>query len=242
MFLTAEPKCAAIASFDSCSKIVNTPPAARTRSDHVGSKSSNVLQSRIRATANRTLSSRRRAFSTPAAFITLRLRQPRSLLQERQHIAYREDLGPQVIAPDAIAQRGHCGWAGRVPTVAVEDLREVDRRQGPLHREAIEASFRGRGMEARVDGKVALLTGATQGVGRAIAETLARSGAAGLLLTGRRRTSPPRTSPTRARRDGWSRPAARGSGGSTCWSMPPGRPTAARCSTVTRASGTGSST
>ncbi|HTV67599.1 MAG TPA: SDR family oxidoreductase [Rhizobiaceae bacterium] len=40
-------------------------------------------------------------------------------------------------------------------------------------------------MEARVEGKVAVVTGATQGIGRAIAEGLARAGAAGLLLTGR---------------------------------------------------------
>ncbi|MDX8465138.1 SDR family oxidoreductase [Mesorhizobium sp. VK23B] len=42
-------------------------------------------------------------------------------------------------------------------------------------------------MEVRLDGKVVLVTGSTQGLGRAIAETAARSGAAGLLITGRNR-------------------------------------------------------
>jgi len=40
-------------------------------------------------------------------------------------------------------------------------------------------------LEVRIDDKVLLVTGATQGVGLAIAEEAARSGAAGILLTGR---------------------------------------------------------
>lgn len=40
-------------------------------------------------------------------------------------------------------------------------------------------------MEARLDGNVALITGATQGIGEAIAGAAAQAGAAGLFLTGR---------------------------------------------------------
>jgi NAD(P)-dependent dehydrogenase (short-subunit alcohol dehydrogenase family) len=40
-------------------------------------------------------------------------------------------------------------------------------------------------METRMDGQVVLVTGATQGVGRAIALLAAKSGAAGLVVTGR---------------------------------------------------------
>ena len=43
-------------------------------------------------------------------------------------------------------------------------------------------------MEARVDGKIALITGATQGIGEAIATAAAEAGASGLLITGRNAT------------------------------------------------------
>jgi short-subunit dehydrogenase len=40
-------------------------------------------------------------------------------------------------------------------------------------------------LDVRIDGKILLVTGATQGVGRAVALEAARSGAAGVMLTGR---------------------------------------------------------
>ena len=40
-------------------------------------------------------------------------------------------------------------------------------------------------MDVRLDGRIVLVTGATQGAGEAITEAATRAGAAGLLLTGR---------------------------------------------------------
>lgn len=65
------------------------------------------------------------------------------------------------------------------------DTGGMDGRPGALHTGKKHRSRGAYALEVRLDGIVALITGATQGVGAAIAETAARSGAAGLLITGR---------------------------------------------------------
>ncbi len=114
-------------------------------------------------------------------------------------------------------------------------------------------------MDIRLDGKIALVTGASQGVGAAIAEAAARSGAAGLLLTARdaarggavaerlRALGPAAhflpadlaepDAPARIVRECLDR-----YGASTSSSTPRGSPTAPPCSTPTSTCGPSSST
>ena len=84
-----------------------------------------------------------------------------------------------------------------------------------------------------LDGKVAIVTGAAQGIGRAIAEGLAAEGARIVVadlqrrrggcrgVPGRRRPRPS-TSPTRPTCSGWPTRPSRGAARSTSWSTTPG--------------------